>query len=864
MGPDRSDLSTCRRRRSGPRWLLWGLVCLASLLSVTGCGGCRQDEKTEAEKEAERRAKEEEAKKPDFEFGNLVAQPLDQSSEKNRTVLCFYKPGHWTSTLLPAKANKEDFVGQLNVEVTRRSESGGATREPMPLPGVAYTMTQSRDVALPKGQPKLLSGYLFVPPSTKDEQASARLTLATRGGGNTRAEVPTLLTRMPAHQYHFVVLARGPNRYQYLKSLDSVCPPADAMINQLQRRHYQVSLLKAGSRLPLPTDALYWTSIAYVLWDDADPQSLSVDQRQALVDWLHWGGQLIVSGPDTLDTLRGDFLDDYLPATAAGVWELAAADFDELNARLARPGQPALKPTGHWTGVKLALARDAQFVPGTGKLLAERRVGRGRIVVSALRLSDRNLITWAGFDGLVNSCLLRRPPRKYHAGEFGDVELRWADEKADSHDAGRTCSLRYFSRDAGVARGQYTRGFVPEQAVAEPTATMAYPTGMGEPAPDLADDTSKTAGPGVAAWCDFGPVPSAAREALANAASVEVPGRWFVVWIVAAYLVVLVPLNWLVFTALGRVEWAWVAAPVIAVAYTVVVIHMAQLDIGFARSETNVGVLEIQSGYARAHLTRYTALYTSLTTYYRVEHEDPGAIAQPFSELEDPREFKPLSWQRYDTLTYHHGKESQLAGLLVASNSTDSVHTEQMVAMEGKLDLMKDSRGRWQLLNRTGLPLFGVGILHRADDGRIETAWVGSLGPFFSASLDFARAADQDGPWWPDQRDAEPQTAAEPTRGVCNIRKMMDLAENPAELRPGEFRLICWTDRHPPGVEARPAAPQSQSAVLVVAHLRFAPPPAPEPDANTKESFEKADRRVGPEDFLDEDALPNGPNPAVQ
>ena len=34
-----------------------------------------------------------------------------------------------------------------------------------------------------------------------------------------------------------------------------------------------------------------------MLWDDLEPDRLSLDQRQALIDWLHWGGQLIVSGP---------------------------------------------------------------------------------------------------------------------------------------------------------------------------------------------------------------------------------------------------------------------------------------------------------------------------------------------------------------------------------------------------------------------------------------------------------------------------------------------------------------------------------------------------------------------------------------
>ena len=55
--------------------------------------------------------------------------------------------------------------------------------------------------------------------------------------------------------------------------------------------------------------------------------------------------------------------------------------------------------------------------------------------------------------------------------------------------------------------------------------------------------------------------------------------------VLIGYLFVLVPLNWLLFRVLGRVELAWAAAPVIAVVCTGLVVWLAQLDIGFARSD---------------------------------------------------------------------------------------------------------------------------------------------------------------------------------------------------------------------------------------------------------------------------------------
>ena len=81
-------------------------------------------------------------------------------------------------------------------------------------------------------------------------------------------------------------------------------------------------MLGAERRPALPAHANQWTSIACVLWDDASPAALEPAQQQAMLDWLHWGGQLILSGPDTLDTLRDSFLAPYLPALRAGARKL--------------------------------------------------------------------------------------------------------------------------------------------------------------------------------------------------------------------------------------------------------------------------------------------------------------------------------------------------------------------------------------------------------------------------------------------------------------------------------------------------------------------------------------------------------------
>ena len=113
-----------------------------------------------------------------------------------------------------------------------------------------------------------------------------------------------------------------------------------------------------------------------------------------MLDWLHWGGQLIVSGPDTLNVLRGSFLAPYLPAAEGATREthdrIARAAERLLDSEEGQSASAA-QPVRPWSGIELVKATEAEFVPHTGDLVVERQVGRGRIVATAFRLSLRAL-----------------------------------------------------------------------------------------------------------------------------------------------------------------------------------------------------------------------------------------------------------------------------------------------------------------------------------------------------------------------------------------------------------------------------------------------------------------------------------------
>jgi hypothetical protein len=826
-------MSTSPDKRKPKAVELWWLA--AALLALALCAvsvvawrnWVPEDPQAAAEREAEAKKKQEEAekkKKEDFEIGRPAIQPSEPKADHQ-----FVKPGHWTSATERITANFDDFVGQSHVSIVKdQNDAYSVDHTP-------FRLRSSRPVALSKGRPKEVEA-MFLVPHVKDEMLLAT-ELVERGFGAAVRPLPAPLTRMPSYQYHFVILAKEPNRYAFIKALDSVKVPfnGDKQTDDTEATfHYQPELLAIDRTVPLPDNALAWTSIAYILWDNIDPQSFTPEQQQALVDWLHWGGQLIVSGPDSLDGLKGSFLEPFLPATSAGSRAIGAADLADLNRAwtVAAPHgkHDPIHPAKPWSGIKLELQPGGSELRSTSGLLVERSLGRGRIVVSVVQLAERDLVNWkGGFESLFNACLLRRPPREYRPGSYGDVTLTWADADLKDHrlDARLTTSLRYMVRDLGVdANYHYVdaddSGMTPQQLAAY--GNPPQPKRLRPPA-ELG---------GIGAWNDFSATADAARDTLLEGAGVDVPGASFIVICLAVYLIALVPLNWLVFHALGRVEWAWIAAPAIAIAATYVVIRQAQLDIGFVRAQTEIGFLELQPEYPRGHLARYTALYTSLSTTYDFNFDDLTTVAAPFAFKIDSARLTPstVDFERYDKV--------RLAGLFIGSNTTNMVHSEQMLPLGGPIRLGKSkAQNNTQIENRSQFTLRSVAIVQRPNlseqkrgHNALEGAWIGELRPDDSAPVSIEPLVfTKDQVPFADERAAERRLQSS-TR--LDLERMFRLAIDPENIEPGEKRLVARVDEVLPGETVSPAASQIRGATLVVAHLEYGPLPVPRPDLNIR------------------------------
>jgi hypothetical protein len=319
------------------------------------------------------------------------------------------------------------------------------------------------------------------------------------------------------------------------------------------------------------------------------------------------------------------------------------------------------------------------------------------------------------------------------------------------------------------------------------------------------------------------------------------------------YLAILVPLNWFIFWMLGRVEWAWVAAPIIAVIGAGAVIRLAQLDIGFARSRTEIAVLEVQQGYDRGHLTRYTALYTSLSSSYRLGFVETSALALPFASA--PGEAARQEIASISDVTFRIDKEKSLSGMKVQSNSTGMVHSEQMFPLAGKLTLVGDDQKGWTVKNTSNLTLRDVGLLRRSAAGVAQSAYLARLEPQTSSPISFVPVritgarSDENGKQipssevlWLPEWDKSPALSRESTaspdeKGKVRLNRLARLASERLRLSPGDVRLISWTDEPLPGMEIAPHAPQNTMVTLVVVHLVRGELPKVRPDANVAEDY---------------------------
>ncbi len=787
-----------------PRFsFLFALLC--SVL-IVGCDGCRWT--PTAEEEAEE-------KKALPDFTSLSAQPFPADRNPSGSGI---KPGHWFSAAQVLKSNRDDTRGQLESRVLL-----GEGAKPDSQPD-ADSLVNVRPIVLPKGQQRRFD-YRNLAPGQSRERGnfflSSQLFSGTSLVHDTGAERIAMLR---PEEYFFIILTNRPQRFAKLLSSDWRRPFRSDSEFASKSANYRFVIPNTDQVLPVAESMLDWTSTAVVLWDDVSPDTLTPGQSRAMQDWIHFGGRLIVNGADAADSIAASPLAGLLPLNPRGNIELDSEAATQLlthwsvETDRSSEGQVArVKSDSGRIAVDGIVASDAIDVPGTGHLMLNRSVGRGRVMQSRFDLVSDWMTNWDSYDSFFNAVILERPARRFVEFDQG-MMLKQQYVVSNRYDADPTMNstFRIAARDA---RLRLPAADPPQKQIASPPASLEASNDVSAPksnadsiVPASMPDRYTRVDPiaGTSGWSHQSDAIQLTQEILRNESGIEIPSSSLVMRSLGIYLLVLVPLNYLVFLLLGKLEYAWLAVPLIAVLGAAWVARSAQLDIGFARSQTEIAILETQPEYDRAHLSRVIAIYNSLSSTYDLQFATHDAVANSLAQSTPSRTSSSL---RFNT-DFDEGP--RLAGVAVGSNETQMVRAEQLVDVGGGITLKGE-----ELVNGTDYELLDSFVVKKIGSDQTRVAIVGRCESGARIKLRFQ----------------EPSPSWGPTELPLQVSTLMRALLDENSVPDDSVRLVGRIEQSLPGMTVSPVANQRNAQTIVLANLSHPAASPAQKDVNLISDF---------------------------
>lgn len=778
-------------------------LSLLSTLMLVGCDGCR-DSTTQNPGSDPNQPKEA------FSIGSFTVYP-----NPRKGLNTYAKPGHWITAEQALKSNQQDlrgsFSGKANTIATNYSPITDAAQTGNPSGTSGNALASSRPVNLPKGQARKIDFRLLAPKGNQSNVQSITIGRQFTPRSGLTLDLGSKPCRpLEASEYFFVVLTTRPEHFARLQVADWVGTVESDLDNPVQTNNYHLVIPDSENLIPLPETMLDMTSIAVILWDDISEDKLTPRQMQALEDWVHFGGRLIVNGSDASGVLNNTIFAEALPLGSPRTIELsteAATELIEKNS--VSSDRTVRKQISLVTDGTARVAVDGTLNPGgqpiarSAKMLLSKRMGLGRVIQSRFDLCSDWLVGWDSFDSFFNNAILERPARTYSRinedvetlDDDGNevLKLTLGDTKLRT-DAAINTRFRISSRDALLPANRPAKRFSPfdRYTVVDPQSGISGWNASSD-------------------WIDL------MQRTIATEAGITIPKSGFVVRSLIIYLIILIPVNFVVFRLMGRPEYVWFAVPVIAIVGAAVAARQAQLDIGFARSHTELALLELQPGHPRGHLSRVAAIYNSLSSRYQVAFPSEDGVALPFDRSVSPDVVSQPSMRT----AYADGPE--LLDFAVPSNRVRYLRSEEIVDVAGALQLDASNA----LTSEIDLELSDVFVIRKASADSVTIANVGILKPGETVQLEFESREDLEiSPSLPMQ--------------TASLMAQVGSAEG---MPPGSTRLIARIDGSVEGMTVSPQVSQTRSQTLLLAHLTHEPASAPETDTNLRTDFIRAVRK---------------------
>jgi hypothetical protein len=266
---------------------------------------------------------------------------------------------------------------------------------------------------------------------------------------------------------------------------------------------------------------------------------------------------------------------------------------------------------------------------------------------------------------------------------------------------------------------------------------------------------------------------------------------------------------------------AWLSAPVIIVAFSVGIVRFARVNVGYDSTTHEIDVVEMFAGYPRAHVSRFTCVYSGSRGRFQLRYDDAAALALPMS-LGDVQRGKNveriyLDWDMTDGFPVTLGRYE------VHPRSIGMVRAEEMKMFAGPIRFLPGAApGNWSLDNQTGWELWDCHLVSGAEKIRLGDVKPGEHLQFppavqdasapageMTAESEVHRLIETDGPM------AGHSTTRE--LGDLSPLQMMTLMEDRAHDI--GTRLVGWAPKTIPGQVVDPKTDQAIGFTIFVVHL---------------------------------------------
>ncbi len=377
------------------------------------------------------------------------------------------KPGHWCELRQPLRANLSDE----SLSIVGTAVDPKPPFSPLQILDLSTPMTFDRNAVLARGQRKLLNYELFFPSLSADlldeladQQAAIRVSISPRSFGAAVYEEAYPVIALQPYQNSIVVVSENPERYQFLGGLSCMTwPSTERGASEKLSPYRVVSIAAAEVQDCLPSRLQTLTSTSHLVWNDCNAASLTEAQQQAVLDWLHFGGQIIVNGPEAEAGLQGSFLEAYLPLKNIRGTELNESEWIQFGSDWSVPAvgsQEAQKirlPQNRKVpGISGEPTKNARWIKGCEGFVAEVSVAAGRIAMTTFPLGEELLVRWPSYGSFFNAALLGQPPRAWtRSGSASEVqdglgELNFIGAmRGQEQNPAVTTKLRLLGRDLG-------------------------------------------------------------------------------------------------------------------------------------------------------------------------------------------------------------------------------------------------------------------------------------------------------------------------------------------------------------------------------------------------------------------------------